>query len=537
MKITLRRKILFYSSSLLIVLIIAMLVFVNYQAEGFVNARITSELEAGRERIQKAEEERIQTLKLTAGLVASLPIVKAALETRHAATIRDVLSDYLHQIHSTDLFIALDSMGNVVARTDTVELTPVPPDFEMGILKTPAGTYYAAKSTSQLIGEVFGYVIAGARIDDNFARTLHETINDDVVIVDNVVLGSSLSRTAGLPAKTREGWEAIAGKAGPPRIIDIDNEKYGAVATELAVEGGPGPLAVIMQSRTRAIAPYRGIQIGLLVLGLVTAIVGIGTSAVLARNVTSQIEKLVQGTREVAAGNFDYRLDLRSADEIGDLADSFNTMIRGLRERADMQRFVSLSTVEMIQSAHKKVSAGEKVILTIFFSDMRDFTAITENRPPEEIVTLLNTCLSLQAEKVKKFHGDIDKYVGDCVVALFQGDDMVLNAIRCAFEAHRALDEWNTANPGGLPIHVGIGIVTGEVILGSIGSEDRLDYTIIGSNVNLCARLCSKAGPGEILLAESTYSRVKGLVAAEKIDPIQVKGFTDPIPVYRMGKL
>jgi adenylate cyclase len=281
--------------------------------------------------------------------------------------------------------------------------------------------------------------------------------------------------------------------------------------------------------------PYRWIQIGLLVLGVIAAIVGVASSAVLARTITAPVAKLVEGTQQVAAGNFDYRLDVRSADEIGDLARSFNSMIQGLRERADMQKFVSLSTVEMIQSkAAHKISAGEKVELTILFSDMRGFTAMTENRTPEDTVTLLNSCLSLQAEKVKKFHGDIDKYVGDCVVALFQGEDMELNAIRCAVEAHRALEELNAGRAGQPPIRVGIGIVTGEVILGSIGSEDRLDYTVIGSNVNLCSRLCSHAGPGETLLAEKTFKRVQGLVAAQKAEPLRVKGFTDPIPVYKM---
>jgi adenylate cyclase len=289
-----------------------------------------------------------------------------------------------------------------------------------------------------------------------------------------------------------------------------------------------------MQSRTRAMRPYRGIQIGLIVLGIIATITGIGSSAVLAHNITAPVAKLVEGTRQVASGNFDYRLDIPSTDEIGALASSFNTMTQGLRERADMQKFVSMSTVEMIQSTTRKVSAGEKVVLTIFFSDMRGFTSMSENRPPEETVKLLNTCLSLQAARVKKFKGDIDKFVGDCVVALFTGDDMELNAIRCAVETHRGLSELNASRPDEPPIRVGIGIVTGEVILGSIGSEDRLDYTVIGSNVNLCSRLCSSAGPGETLLAESTYSRVQGLVAAEKVTPIQVKGFTDPIPVYKM---
>jgi class 3 adenylate cyclase len=534
MKTPLRRKILFFSSSLLVGLIIAMLVLVGYQAEAFVNERITGDIEAGRERIHRAEQERIQTLGLTSGLLASLPILKAALDTKDAVTIRDVLSDYLQQVGSSDLFIVLDTLGNVVARTDTTEPLPVPRDFEAGILKTPTATYLAAKSASELTGAVLGYVIAGAQVDDRFAKAIQETINDDVIIVDDRVLGTSLSR-ATLPAQSQAEWEALVGRDGPTRIVQIHTERYGAVATSLGIEGGPRPLAVIMQSQTRAMQPYRNIQRGLLLLGIGAAIAGIAMSAVLARTVTSPVAKLVEGTRQVATGNFDYRLDVQSTDEIGDLAASFNKMIQGLRERADMQKFVSVSTVEMIQSSHKKVSAGEKMVLTIFFSDMRGFTSMTENRPPEEIVKLLNTCLSLQAEKVKKFHGDIDKYVGDCVVALFQGEDMELNAIRCAVEAHRALDEWNMANPSNPPIHIGIGIVTGEVILGSIGSEDRLDYTIIGSNVNLCSRLCSKAGPGETLLAESTYARVKGLVAAQRIDPIQVKGFTDPIPVYRMG--
>src|SRR6185503_14334838 len=107
----------------------------------------------------------------------------------------------------------------------------------------------------------------------------------------------------------------------------------------------------------------------------------------------------------------------------------------------------------------------------ILFSDMRGFTAMSENRSPEEVVRILNEALSLQASRVKKFGGDIDKFVGDCVVALFTGEDMEFHAIRCAVEIHKAIQERNAARPDDFPIQVGIGIATGEVILGSIGSK------------------------------------------------------------------
>src|SRR5437773_10258970 len=123
MKTPLRRKILLYSSSLLIVLIVTMLVYVNYQAERFVDQRIASDIEQGRARIKQADEDRIGTLKLTAGLVASLPGLKASLST-DTGTVRDFLSYYQQQYTVAQLLIVLDTAGRVVARTDTPELTP-----------------------------------------------------------------------------------------------------------------------------------------------------------------------------------------------------------------------------------------------------------------------------------------------------------------------------------------------------------------------------------------------------------------------------
>ena len=541
---TLRWKILLYFSALLVGLIVSMLIFVSYQAGRFVNQRIAGDLDQGRVRIESTENEQLTDLRQTARLVASIPELKALLGT-DLATIKDFLLSYQQQNRGPDILIVLDPSGKVVARTDALQAEPIPDaqskwvqpalagESATGILVTPRADYNAAAAPATAGGTVFGFVIAGSSIDNAFARKLQDVSQDEVILLGDRTLGSTLN-LAQLPWHNRHEWEAATGGGSAQHVVSVGGQTYVGVSSALG--GKDGPLAVCLQSRDLAIEPYRRIQIGLLALGLLAALLGISASAMLARSVTAPVNSLVEGTQQVAAGNFDFRLEVKGGDEIGDLAQSFNTMIQGLRERADMQKFVSQSTVEMIQSSsQRKVSAGERKLLTIFFSDMRGFTSMSERRQPEEVVKILNRCLSIQAEKVKKFSGDIDKYVGDAVVASFDGPDMALNAIRCAVEIHKAIDAFNAAQPAEEPVRLGIGIATGEVILGSIGSEDRMDFTVIGSHVNLCARLCSHAAPREILLAESTYRLVQDLVAAERLEPLKVKGFSEPVPVYRMA--
>ena len=526
---SLRRTILFYVSLLLVGLIVAMLGYVRYLSKSYVDDRIEKELHDGSERLIAAEAQRVEGLRSSASSVAAVPQLKALLGT-DTTTIRDALSSYMSK--GTDLLIVLDPKGQLIARTDHPDTQPIPGlDRGHGIVETDQGLYHFASAAAEVSGEVIGTVIAAEKLDDDFAKRLSDLAGSDVVIVADRVIGSSISSQK-IPWKERAEWEAKVAE----HKFRGNEEEYVAQSVLLGEPPGIRPLAVILQSNDVALQPFRAIQFGLLILGIAAAAAGVAGSALLAKKVTASVLKIVEGTQQVAAGNFDYRIETDSRDEIGLLAESFNTMIVGLRERADMQKFVSQSTVDMIQaSSSKKVSAGERVTLTILFSDMRGFTAMSENRPPEEIVRILNECLSLQAAKVKKYGGDIDKFVGDCVVALFTGDDMELKAIRCAVEIHKAIQERNAASPDDYPIQVGIGIATGEVILGSIGSADRLDYTVIGSHVNLCSRICSLAGPRETLMAQSTYERLEGLVAAERLEPVKVKGFKDPVPLYRMA--
>ncbi len=542
-RIPLRWKMLLSFSVVLISLIVSMLLYVNYQAIRFVNDRNAIDLKEGRTRIETSIGDQVNVLRLTAQSVASMPQLKALLST-DLPTIKDFLLSYQAQNHGPDRFIVLDPHGRLLADTDSsgsdpyadLSATLLEPALAgqpaSGFLMTEDKFYLASAAPAEAAGTVFGFVLACSRVDDSFVRSLAGAAKNEVVLLADGVLQSTLPQ-ARLPWRSRAEWIAQRGDDPELRSVKVGGESYAALPAVLNYPHAPA--VILLQSDDQALAPYRRIQFGLALLGLLAATVAIVGSFILSRRLTAPIAELVVGTRQIAAGNFDFRLPVRSGDEIGRLAEAFNNMTEGLRQRADMQKFVSQSTMEMIQtSGSRGAPTGERKRLTIFFSDIRGFTALSEHQAPERVVDILNQILSLQTEPVKRFSGDIDKFVGDAVVALFDGEDMVLNAIRCGIEIHRALEVYNAGRPTEPPIRLGIGINTGEVVLGSIGSEARRDFTAIGSHVNLCARLCSLAGPGEILIGESTYLEVRDFVAAERLAPQHVKGFTDPVHVYRI---
>jgi class 3 adenylate cyclase len=544
-RLSLRARILLASSVLVAGLTIATLAYVNAQASRFADRGLVAQLEHGRDLVRTAQATRFENLQLAGRAVASFPALQALVSDTDAGTIRDFLLAYRERYTTVDVLMVLSPGGKIVARTDAISTGEIPnvesrwlqPALSsrgaaLGVLAPGDTVYHAAVLPIEAGGTVFGYLVLGARIDDQWARHLREDSRVELLLLGATrVLGSTL-RADSLPWRSRKQFPPTLGLGTAPGDIVVAGEHYRVLA--LASPDADGPLIVSLLSRDQALAPYRQIQTGLLILGLIAVAAGVAGSALLARSITDPVGRLREGTRQVAEGNYEFRIDVNRRDELGELATSFNQMTEGLRERAEMMKFVSQSTVEMIH-AHTTAptSAGERRDVTVLFSDIRGFTLLAERLPPEDAVALLNRCLSAQAGLVKKFHGDVDKFIGDAVFAIFSGDDMTLNAIRCAVEIHHTIERLD-AGPAGAPLTVGVGIVSGEVILGSVGSVDRLDYTALGSNVNLCERLCSQAEARQILMSESTYLRVADLIAAEPIAALNVKGFTTPVRAYRM---
>jgi len=212
--------------------------------------------------------------------------------------------------------------------------------------------------------------------------------------------------------------------------------------------------------------------------------------------------------------------------------------------RYAFSRYVSHQLVDGILSDPEEIKlGGERRKVTILFADIRGFTTMSEKLKPEDVVNLLNTYLSGLTDIVFKYEGTLDKYIGDCLMAVFGAPISHYNdterAVVSAIDMLKYVRETNTKRKKtSLPeVEIGIGINTGYVISGNMGSIDRMDYTVIGDVVNTASRLEGIAGKGQILITSEVYEEVKYVVEAEFLDTISVKGKEKPVDVYQVKDL
>ena len=238
---------------------------------------------------------------------------------------------------------------------------------------------------------------------------------------------------------------------------------------------------------------------------------------------------------KIGAGDLSVNARVKSQDEIGILAQRINAMIKGLQERLHLTKFVSEEAVSAVKLAGLEGLdlGGQRRETTIMETDIRGFTSMSEKMEPEEVVSLLNIYLDKQTEIVRNHGGDIDKFVGDAILASFMGDKMADNAVRCALNIQIEMKKLNKELEGDTMF--GIGINTGPVIMGPIGGRDRMDYTVIGDHVNLACRLCDAAEPGEIIISSNTEKHLTvNQFKLKKLDPISVKGKKDTIEIFQV---
>lgn len=306
-----------------------------------------------------------------------------------------------------------------------------------------------------------------------------------------------------------------------------------------AGDGFPDLYTLSLFSMEDMTALNHRIRIAIFLVIPVVPIVGFILSIFASRTMTRPIMELVRGTREVRAGNLKVHVPVQTTDEIGLLTASFNTMVEDLALKEKYRHVLAQVTDKDVAERLLEGAielGGEDREATVLFCDIRGFTTLAEHMQPSSVIRLLNKHMTALTEVVYRHHGVVDKFVGDEIMVIFgvprsYGDD-ALNAVRCAQEMHRIRTALNRGAEH--PIHMGIGIATGHMVAGCMGSSDRMNYTVVGSKVNLASRLCSMAQSGEIILDSQTYEVVASHISVKEVQSVDIKGLEKSETIYRV---
>ena len=334
--------------------------------------------------------------------------------------------------------------------------------------------------------------------------------------------------------RSKEEWTPELGIEG---TVFIAGERY------LATKGAPSyselvpvifmaNMSKVDEDRKSAIFMGAG---GLIVALLVASLVSIQVS----RGMSRPIESLVTASQKIAAGDYKVKVEVGTRDEIGRLASAFNDMTDGLRKRQEiMDKTLSRDVAEEFLKGTDR--RPDRRIVTIVFMDIRGYTSGTEGMDPGDVVVMLNELMDLLSGAIVRNGGIVNKFLGDGLMAMFGApkplEGHALRAVRAGLEMQKWMARWNDRRIArGMPAFFsGIGINTGIAMCGKVGAQDRMEYTLIGEEVNLASRICGKAAPKQVLVTKQTWDMVKDEMKGRELEPVNVKGLSYPIKVFEV---
>jgi class 3 adenylate cyclase len=329
----------------------------------------------------------------------------------------------------------------------------------------------------------------------------------------------------------KPSWCGIGYVGGEQYFGGFRKSRYGQVYVGLEI-----PLAVGLRPVMALGASYLGLGVAcLILLPLILKI--------LAKRLVKPIRILSEATAKFGRGEYDQVLPVTNKDELWDLVDAFNKMSAGVRQRDFIRntfgRYVPPEIVDQVLESEDGLKlGGESREITILMSDLRGFSAQTADMPPDRVLLMLNRYLGRMVEILLDHKAVIDEMEGDGILAFF-GAPMVMTdhparAVACALAMQGAMAEINAQNEvDGLPhLEMGIGINTGQVVVGNIGSEKRTKYGIVGSAVNFTGRIESYSLGDQILISESTFARVAGILEVRDVLSVEMKGFRGKVQLY-----
>lgn len=384
-------------------------------------------------------------------------------------------------------------------------------------------------------GDVIGTLTLGTRFTEVEARNLRQDSTMQVALfLEDRMLASTLPSAVDDPyndlwnvAHDRVDAVVQGRESTVPFRLNVNGEEHFAFLGPLG-EGEPAFYVASVPVETELATLYT-LRQNIFVIAIIVAVLTVPLAVVLGGVVSRPIEALKNAMTQVEDGDLDVEVSVDSRDEIGELAHSFNEMIADLRERSVLQRHVGQHTLEMIRSGDPLEidleDEGQMRTLAVLFTDLRGSTDRIERTEPRMFVRHLNRTFSAQAKIATHFGGSIDKFVGDAMIAIYAGDAPLKRALQSSIEIQQGFrnDPLLSSFFEGL----GIGVNYGSMLMGNMGGEERVDYSVIGPEVNLCARLCGAAEAGQILVRKDLIEE-RGLAGSFQVDSVgrqTFKGF------------
>ena len=312
-------------------------------------------------------------------------------------------------------------------------------------------------------------------------------------------------------------------------------------------------LKQVYASSSRVIRNQRQTMLISVIVTALAATIGLGFALVVSSGITRPVRQLLEGTRHIEAGHLDRPISVSTADEIGQLSLAFNRMVERLRRNEQIRetfgRYFDPKIVEgVIDNPALSTTQGQRCVMTVLFCDLRGFSALSEGVTPQGLVKIINYYLTTMSSPIRVHRGILDKYIGDAIMAYWgppfvEAGEQANLACRAAVDMidavatlRRELPELLDVRSIPMQCDIRIGVATGDVLAGSIGSEFMMSYTVMGDAVNLASRLeaANKEYGTRSLVSESAIATAGGAVEVREIDRLIVFGQTRPQAVFEI---
>lgn len=554
---TFRSRILTFVLGLLLVVQASVFLAVTTAQERSARLHIDDTLRLTAGRLEDKLEERERDLLDKARLLSGDFAFKEACATGEHGTLLSAVENHRDRARaSVMMVVSMD--GEVLADTLHPDVDGAPfalPDFLDAAMDDDRGEATSIEfiddEPHQLVvtplftPDPTAWIVIGFPVNDALAKDLKRSTGTEVSLLrmsDGRWRPFASTLDPELRTDLTHRFAEKLSEANQSIPVDLGGHEYVTWITPAESVGRIQVATVLQRSLDNALAPtfqVRNILVGIFGAGLVFSLLG---GALIASRVTRPVAVLAEGAGRIAEGDYTTPVDVGQDDELGILASSFNRMTKGLAERDRVRNLLGkvVSPAVAEELLRKEIElGGEERVVSVLFSDIRNFTSLSEQAAPHDLVRLLNTYLTRVSAIVEQHGGVVDKYIGDAVMAVFGAPlghpDDALRAVRTALGMYEALDDINAdlGLDGGARVGIGVGVSTGVVVAGNMGSLNRLNYTVIGDSVNVASRLegVTKRYRVGVVVGQSTANACPG-IAFRELDRVRVKGRDESLTIY-----